>query len=221
MQNLNINNYIINIFQSNTPQKDPIIYTHLTLKDASSVMKLCPEANFTLISIEGVDWNKNMSPWYAKKVFKSDKDFAGKADEYLNILAYEIIPEIENKLGFIPMDRGIVGYSMAGLFSIYSLYKTDIFNFAASISGSLWFDRFINYIKTNEISSKVKKIYLSLGDEEKNSKNYRIKQVEELTINAAQHFKSLGISSFYEENKGGHFTDAIERTVKGINWLVE
>src|SRR5690606_37784044 len=134
----------------------------------------------------GVDWNEQMSPWYAKKVFSSDKDFAGKADEYIKMLSNEMIPEIESKLGFIPIERGIAGYSLAGLFSLYSLYKTDLFQFSASISGSLWFDGFINDIKSNEMKSKVNKIYLSLGDEENSSKNHRIKQVEELTVAASE-----------------------------------
>ncbi len=221
MQNLNINNYNINIFQSDSPQNNPIIYTHLTLKDANSVMKLCPNANFTLISIDGVDWNKNMSPWYAKKVFKSDKDFSGDADIYLNVLTNKIIPEIENVLGFIPEERGIVGYSLAGLFALYTLYKTDLFQLAASVSGSLWYDEFINYIKTNEMQSQVKRIYLSLGVKEINTKNQRMQQVEDATINAEQHFKKLGIYTIYEENTGGHFTEAIERIVKALNWLVK
>lgn len=143
MQNLRLHNYDINIFQSNTPEKDPVIYTHLTFKDANDVVSLCPNANFTLVSIEGVNWNNQMTPWFAKRVFKSEEDFAGEADVYINILSNELIPEIENTLGFKPVSRGIIGYSLAGLFSIYSLYKTNLFNFAASVSGSLWYDDFI------------------------------------------------------------------------------
>lgn len=34
---------------------------------------------------------------------------------------------------------GIAGYSLAGLFALYALYKTDVFTRVASMSGSLWF----------------------------------------------------------------------------------
>ena len=42
---------------------------------------------------------------------------------------------IHGKASFI----GIAGYSLAGLFALYALYKTDAFTRVASMSGSLWF----------------------------------------------------------------------------------
>lgn len=222
MQTLNLNHYLIHIYPSAMPENVPILYTHFATGEADKVMELCPNpAPFTLINIEGIDWNRDLSPWQAEKVFKSGADFAGGADAYLEVLAKELIPEIEKSLSFVPANRGIFGYSLAGLFSVYALYKTDLFQLAASISGSLWFDGFLQYMQTHDLQSPVERIYFSLGDREKKTKNPRMVQVEDVTMKAEQHFRSFGIDTMYEVNKGNHFADVPERIAKGLKWLVK
>ena len=157
MHTLNFNNYLIHIYPSAIPENTPILYTHFAKDELEKVTELCHNAPFTLISIDGIDWNRDMSPWQAEKVFKGGTDFAGGADAYLKVLTVELIPEIEKALGFIPVKRGIVGYSMAGLFSVYALYKTNLFQLGASISGSLWFDGFLKYMQTHDLQSPVER----------------------------------------------------------------
>lgn len=222
MQTLNFNNYLIHIYPSAIPENAPILYTHFAPEEADKVMKLCHNAApFTLISIEGIDWNRDMSPWPAEKVYTGGEDFAGGADAYLEVLTKELIPEIEKALCFLPVNRGIFGYSMAGLFSIYALYKTDLFQLAASMSGSLWFDGFLKYMQTHDLQSPVKRIYFSLGDKEKKTKNPRMAQVEDATTKAEQYIRSFGIDTIYEVNQGNHFANVPERILKGLKWLVK
>ncbi|MCQ6282511.1 alpha/beta hydrolase [Bacillus sp. EB600] len=221
MQTFNFNNYLIHIYPSAIPENAPILYTHFALVEADKIMELCHHAApFTLISIDGIDWNRDLSPWQAEKVFKGGEDFAGCADAYLQVLTKEMIPEIEKDLGLIPVNRGIFGYSMAGLFSLYALYKTDLFQLAASMSGSLWFDGFLNYMQTHDLQSPVERIYFSLGEKEKKTKNPRMAQVEVATTKAEQYIKYLGINTIYEVNQGNHFANVAERIVKGLKWLV-
>lgn len=102
----------------------------------------------------------------------------------MDVLTHQIIPYIEEKLGYVPKFCGIAGYSLAGLFALWSVYQTDLFDRAASISGSLWFDGFLEFMKAN--TPKVKFIYLSLGDKEKAAKNPRLAAVEDCTAQAAE-----------------------------------
>ena len=81
------------------------------------------------------------------------------------MLTHQIIPFTEEKLGYVPKFHGIAGYSLAGLFALWSVYQTDLFDWAASISGSLWFDGFLEFMKAN--TPKVKFIYFSLGIKKK------------------------------------------------------
>lgn len=118
--------------------------------------------------------------------------------------------------GLKPCAIYIAGYSMAGLFALYSLYKTDRFAGAASCSGSLWFPGFSEYVHEHEFASATSKIYLSLGDREAKTKNPVMAMVEDNTRNIAELYSSQGCNMLFEMNQGGHFNDPELRTAKGI-----
>lgn len=86
----------------------------------------CPP--FTLVIVSGLDWNHDMSPWEIPPVFKNAEPCTGGADEFLGLLCGKIIPETEKEISGNVLWRGIAGYSLAGLFALYSLYQTDIFS---------------------------------------------------------------------------------------------
>lgn len=180
---------------------------------------------YILVTIANIDWNKEMSPWYMEKMYKNEEDYAGKAEEYLHSLTDKIIPEIERTihelLGKKITAYTIVGYSLAGLFAIYSLYQTHVFKAAISCSGSLWYPDFIEYVKENEMKSYPEKIYFSLGNKEKNTKNELMAKVEENTKSIEQFFSEKSIQTIYEENEGNHFQDVTNRVAKGIRWILE
>ena len=62
-----------------------------------------------------------------------------------------------------PRWRGIAGYSLAGLFAVYALYRTDVFARAASVSGSLWFPGFREYVFSHTPLCRPDCVYFSLG----------------------------------------------------------
>ena len=74
------------------------------------------------------------------------KPCTGGADDYLRLLIEEIIPTAEKEIDGVPRWRGIAGYSLAGLFSLYAIYRTDLFSLVGSMSGSLWFPGMKEYI---------------------------------------------------------------------------
>ena len=106
----------------------PIVYTHLSAEAAEAVASLLNDTKFVLVAIDRVDWNAELSPWPARRAFRGELDFAGGADAYLSELIHQIIPTVEALTGYIPDYRAIAGYSMAGLFSIYAQYHTDLFS---------------------------------------------------------------------------------------------
>jgi len=97
-----------------------------------------------------------------------------------------------------PSHISIAGYSLAGLFALYALYHTDVFECAASISGSLWFPDFKEYVFSHEMRRKPEKLYLSLGDKEARTRNQYLKVVRENTENIAGHFREAGMNVTFE-----------------------
>ena len=175
---------------------------------------------YSLLAVTCSEWNKDLAPWKADAVFKGEPGFEGGADLYLKRLTEEIIPEAVKEHGLKPSGTYIAGYSMAGLFALYSLYKTGVFEGAASCSGSLWFPGFKEFAFENAFVLSPSKIYMSLGDREAKTKNKVMATVEDNTKAIAENYKTLGNDVLFEMNQGGHFTDPAMRTAKGIAFLL-
>jgi Predicted hydrolase of the alpha/beta superfamily len=211
--------YSVSIFYPADCENCPVVYTHLSCEEAEAVLTLQGDSKFVLVSVDGVDWDCDLSPWPAPRAFRNRKDFAGKADVYLEELTKNIVPAVEEKLGFSPCRRAIAGYSLAGLFAVYALYRTDSFSCVASMSGALWYDGFLNFIKENKPIRLPDKAYFSLGDRERKVGNRRFSTVEDCTAEAESLIKKLGVNTILEMNPGNHFMDIPERIAKGIRWI--
>ena len=170
----------------------------------------------SLLCVGNLNWNHDMTPWNCPPVFTKDMPYTGGADEYLKLLLCDILPKGLKRLNETPSHISIAGYSLAGLFALYALFHTDVFKRAASISGSLWFPDFKEYVDTHEMKKKPDKLYLSLGDKEARTKNPYMKAVRENTESIAKHFGNAGIDVTFEMNPGNHFKDAALRSAKGI-----
>ena len=176
--------------------------------------------SLNLLVIGNIDWNHDMSPWYMPSIYSKEKSFSGGADEYLKLLIDKILPRAKELMDGEPKFTGIAGYSLAGLFAVYAMYKTDVFDRVACMSGSLWFHDFIEYCKRNEYKRLPDKICFSLGDKEANTRNPVLKTVEYNTRELSEYFKNLGSEVIFELNKGNHFTDTVLRSAKGIKAIL-
>ena len=175
---------------------------------------------FNLFVVGNIDWNHDMSPWYMPSIYSKEKSFSDGADDYLRLLIDEILPKANEMIEGEPGFTGIAGYSLAGLFAIYAMYKTDVFDKVASMSGSLWFYDFMEYCKRNDFRKLPDKIYFSLGDKEANTSNPILKTVEDNTRELSEYFKNIGSEVIFELNKGNHFTDTVLRSAKGIKAIL-
>ena len=175
---------------------------------------------FCLAALPVEDWENELSPWRAEKVFRCGRDFGDGADGTIRELEREIVPELKRALGFRDMPSIIAGYSLAGLFAVYALYRTDVFSGAVSASGSLWFPGFLDYAASHAMPRAPDRVYLSLGDREKNTKSPIMRRVEENTAVLRERFCAEGIECIFELNPGNHFQDVEQRIAKGIAWII-
>lgn len=200
----------------------PVIYLTTYNDDGGEVYAQvqkggCPD--FTLVTVSGLNWEAELSPWTAGNLFKYSEMFTGSADAYLQFLTQQVIPQAEAGLNGV-LWRGLAGYSLAGLFTVYALYKTDLFSRAASMSGSLWYPGFKDFALQSALCKTPQHLYLSLGDKEARARNQYLKTVQQCTEELAAHYRSLGINTCYELNPGGHYRDIISRSAAGIKWLL-
>lgn len=201
----------------------PAIYLHTYSEEGLQVLTALHNAqipDFSLISISGLDWNHDMVPWDHPPVFKNSPPCTAGADAYLELLTGVLLPAAEAKLPGIPAWRGLAGYSLAGLFTLYALYHTGIFSRAASVSGSLWFPGIQEYIFSHETVRSPDCLYFSLGDKEAKTRNPILQTVQKNTEAIQAHFRNKGIHTVFAQNPGNHYNHAAERTAAGIAWLL-
>ena len=220
MRTLDIGSRSVTVFAAADCIDCPIIYMHSTKENMQSAAALLADEKVIIAAIDHVDWNHELTPWPASRVFRNEADFAGGADKYLQELTGIIVPAVEASLGFVPTFRAAAGYSIAGLFAVYALYRTDLFSRAASISGSLWYDGFLSFMKENRLPEIPERVYFSLGDRERITGNQRLAAVEECTAAASQLMRTFGAQTTFEMNPGGHFANVTERIANGIRWLL-
>ena len=166
----------------------------------------------SIVVIPGANWNDDLTPWPAEGVFKKAKPFGGRATSFLDKLTNGIIPEIEGGLGVADAERTILGVSLSGLFAVWSGFNTDAFTNIISISGSLWYDGFTEWMKEHAPLFQAKKVCMLLGEKEKNAKDKRMATVEERTRAAAEMLKteSQAVVTF-ELVEGTHFSPILPR----------
>lgn len=198
-------------------QKGPTFYWGIDGHDQAPariiplIKALTNGAPFRLTAFMADDWSSDYSPWSAPPAF-GKQPFAGKGRETLAWLTHLISASPAQK------PRFIVGYSLAGLFALWAHCETNLFNGAASCSGSLWFPAWIDYLKQHAIDAS-SAIYLSLGDAEEHTKNALMRQVGDNTRLTFSRINQQ-CKATLEWNTGGHFNAPLMRTAKGMAWLI-
>ena len=166
------------------------------------------DEDFLLKAFMVENWNDDLSPWKAPAVFGKE-DFGGGAEETLKKVLKSC--DDRNKTYYIG------GYSLAGLFSLWSAYQTDVFSGVAAASPSIWFPGFTEYMSEQKICCD--NVYLSLGDKEANTRNPVMASVAQKIRVANELFQEQNINTILEWNEGNHFRDYDLRTAKAFAWI--
>lgn len=190
------------------------------LKDLAPKMgKTLPP--FALVGIVPHCWEDDFSPWLMPT--RQGLPYGGKCNQYLQDLE-QIICWAEQLFPLKPgrQNRAIAGYSMAGLASLYALYRTDSFRQAASISGSLWFQDWQEFMDRNRPLNPDTRVYLSLGTKESKNRHPLMAQIGDKTRRATQLLQTqLTGDVTLEWNPGSHFHEIPQRWAKALEWLAQ
>ncbi len=183
------------------------------------VLALCEDVKCNYVVYEVEDWNADFSPWE----FKLNKKmyFSGGGRSTLDWLVNECVPYCEKEYG-LTGKRVLCGYSLAGLFSLWTFYESQAFGGVISCSGSLWFGDWISYAESHTAPQN-SSVYLSLGDREEQARDRIMATVGECT--RRQYELVYGDKNVFrhilEWNDGGHFNEPLKRIAKGIKWIIK
>ncbi|WP_314394637.1 esterase [Leptotrichia shahii] len=178
--------------------------------------------NFSLAAFKIDDWNSELTPW-EMPLLRGKGNFGNEAGKTLEFIKEKLIPSLAEFINIQDKNLKYIlgGYSLAGLFSLWSGYQEDIFAGIAGVSPSVWYKDWMKFVKNNEILAK--NVYLSLGDLEEKTKHQVLSKIGD---NIREYIEILENSENVEKcildwNEGNHFRDSDVRMGKGFVWLVE
>ena len=202
----------------------PLVYSIDYHENGQLLLDACKQvgcSGFNLVTISGLHWNQELSPWPVETVVSKDDNFAGEAAQWLTLLTGEVVPQVEQLLDLPPTWRMLAGYSLAGLFAVWTAFHSDLFTRFLSASGSMWYPGWLEYAREHELAVSLQGIYLSVGEQESTSRNAVLHTVGQRTRALAELMAERGIPSHFELNPGNHFKNPPLRVAKGICWLLE
>ena len=178
------------------------------------------DRNFSLVAFKIEDWNSELTPW-EMPLLRGKGNFGDGATRTLEFIKNDLIPALSECIntGNNGIKYILGGYSLAGLFSLWSGYQTDIFEGIAAVSPSVWYKKWIEYVETEKTLSE--KIYLSLGDTEEKTKHQILSKIGDNIRKQHEILeKSENVKTVLEWNEGNHFQNPDIRTAKGFLWVM-
>jgi len=156
--------------------------------------------------ITGMDWDNDLTPWPAKGEPPGSPDFKGEAAEFLSKLASKVVPEIEKRLEISEdAERTLAGVSLSGLFTLWQWMVNETFHNIISLSGSFWYEGFVEWIETQRVPENKGKAYFLLGDMEAKTKVRAFQPVEKDTEEIVDYLHGKGIDIHFELVPGNHY----------------
>lgn len=153
----------------------------------------------------------------AFEVTEADLRPTGAENTY-QYLERTLLPYIKDNIH--PLRLILGGYSLGGLFALWSVTRTDAFDAVFAGSPSLWMEGWNEYADAHPL--KVKYAYMSLGDKEECTRKQPFCIIgDRVRLQHKRHEAQLGSDHcILEWNEGGHFNEIEMRKAKGAAWII-
>lgn len=175
----------------------------------------------TVVSIPVDQWGDALTPWPAKAIYRGEPDYGGEAAQTLSALLDEVIPALEAAHGLSPSAHAICGYSLGGLFALYALTHSDAFAACACLSGSVWYEGWVEHVRALPPNLAGRFAYLSLGTKERRAARPILKTVQDCMEACTQILQEHGCQVEYRTGPGNHLQHIPERLYAGLTALDE
>ncbi len=221
IESINIGGRTCRLFGSEAPAcllvQPSARHENTTLEaEAAHIAALSP-IPFVLAAIELEDWIIDLMPWPDGNISR-DPEAGRHGHETLQFLLLSILPALQERYGKLPVILG--GYSLGGLFALWTSTQTDSFKAIAAASPSVWIHGWLPYARKHVTLAD--HVYLSLGEQEEHVKNQAIARVgDNLRACHALLQEQLGLErSTLVWEEGNHFTDNEGRLARAFAWCM-
>lgn len=205
--------------QGRAGQDAPLIYVIDSPEHPFATEPLARNRTSSIVTIPVNDWNDALTPWPAPGLYRGEPDFGGHAAHTLAHLTNELIPVFEQNEGLSPTARAICGYSLGRLFALYTLTHTSSFVACACLSGSVWYEGWIEHLRELNLSLDGRYAYLSPGTKERRAARPILKTVQDRMEACADILREAGAAVDYRTSPGNHLQHIPERLDAGLTAL--
>ncbi len=161
----------------------------------------------SVVSVPVADWGDALTPWPAPALRPGEKDFGGQADETLALLA--------EALDAAPGPHAVCGYSLGGLFALYAFVREPRLAACACLSGSVWYEGWVNWLRENAPDCAGRYAYFSVGRKEKRA-GLPFRHVEEDLAACVEILRAHGCRVGVTLGPGSHMQHVTERLSAGL-----
>ena len=154
------------VLQGSTGGEGPVVYVIDMPEHPLPVAEAATGLGANVVRIPVAGWADALTPWPAPALRAGQEGFGGRADQTLADLQ-ETVRRIERSASLRPSSRAICGYSLSGLFALYAFVREPVFSACASVSGSLWYEGWVGWLRANAPDCAERYAYLSVGRKEK------------------------------------------------------
>ncbi len=216
---------------NNSTKKYPVVYLMDSQWDFPAVKSIYGQQYFDgfipAVIIVGVTWGgidpnpdslraRDYTPTNEARLIQS-----GGADKFLDFMQKELFPFIEKNYKADNESRTLMGCSLGGLFTLYTLFtRTGMFTGYAAASPAIGWDKEVLYKYEKEFAakriSKPVRVYMTVGDVERGSKAFE-KFAAFLML---QNYNNVSLQSKVLENTG-HSGTKSETYTRGLQYVFE
>lgn len=199
-----------------------LLYPAVVPFDDSWIERMSEKHGITLVVVyvPADEWNNVLTPWAEPGEAKGYPPFAGKGTEFLRLLQQQIIPATEKAADTEPnISKDLIGVSLSGLFTLWQWLQCSAFRSIGSLSGSFWYEGFIEWFEKEKIPAKAGKAYFLLGTDEPKAHVKAYQSVGVNTQNIVERLKDNGINVTFEWVPGNHFSRPVHRAERALEAL--
>lgn len=214
-----IDDTVCTVHMGSLGHSSPVVYLIDSPEHPFDVSSLADGRPCTLVTIPVRDWGDALTPWPAAGLYREEPDFGGHASATLSELLEKTIPSLEDTWGLSPSARAICGYSLGGLFSLYAFTHCDAFVACGCLSGSVWYEGWVDYLRKRELDVAGRFAFLSVGTKEKRGGNPLMRTVQRCMEACTDILRDHGCEVQYVTGPGNHLQFISERFDAGLSAL--
>lgn len=204
----------------------PVVYAldgDKLFKNLAGIFSAEVSARYIIVGIPSKNRLAEYTPWYLEPINPKFPPFGGKAKEHLLLLTKDLKAWVNSNFHTDPNPEKtfLLGNSLGGLFSVYSLYNSTAFGNIISISGSFWYPGWLQHMETTTIINSAAKVFIISGKTEGALANDpRVNAVTNTRKTISMLQNHLGDSRIFAMwDNGGHHDNINIRYQKAFYWI--